>query len=484
MSNKHGFVIYSDGGASDPYAGYGLHGYYYEITENKKGAGHPKFVPTRKGYKLKSVAKPEDTAQCKIIEYFDGYGALTLKSTNNMAEITGLIRGYELVLASIEKGLNVVEVTFLLDSEYTLKSATEWLDRWIKRDFVKHDGSVVKNRSLWETVKDLKTQVEEKVPSIEYIHVKSHQPEDVELGNNTADRLASVGQMVARKEMFKDSLISQSADGYWKYQPERHPLLSYKYCYFQTSADKVTNGVYFTGNQSFEPHLFGQRSWDNAFAIIELTNPDKLVDELRLKCVELADGYTKPAMVRMADLYNPTIHRDIVNFGIEALGQPNEFRCDLLAGQDTPIVRDFVPPMIANYGMESLTALNTVFNLVKEGNPTIRSKDLTAMFYDVAEKPEKTTLKAEIRNGVSEFDVKIPYMTIDGKERETKITLLFGVDIPVRNALKRIETMKPKIEIKWWPVLDGNSFRYAVYVETEDAKSIWAAVDSNTRILC
>lgn len=487
MSTEIGFVLYTDGGASHPYAGFGIHGYYYEITENKKGAGHPKFAPTRNGYVLKSKMKPEDTKDCKVVEYIDGYGALQLESTNNMAEITGLIKAYEIILAAIEKGMKVVEATFLLDSEYTRKSVTEWLDKWVRINFVRPDGTEIKNRALWEKVKDLKTKIETNVAKLAYIHVNSHQSEEVELGNNTADRLATLGQTVAKRGDFREVIVSDSADGYWKYQPDRHPLMAYKYCYFQTSKELIESGRYYTGNQSFEPHLFGQRGWDNAYSILETTTPDKLVDSLREKCVELSDGYTKPAMVRLNDLYNPTIHRDLTVFGLETLNQPLWTRCDLMTGneaKETPIVRDFVPPMTANYGFESLAALNEIFKAAKENNPVLKRLDITDQFYIKAEKPEKTVIRSEIRNGITDYTLKVPFVNSKGAEVSSKVMLLFGADIPTRNSLKRIETMSPKVEILWWPVMDGDAFRYAIYIETVDSKSIFAAVDSNTRILC
>ena len=81
--------------------------------------------------------------------------------------------------------------TFYMDSEYVIKSVTQYMSNWIRNNWIGSTG-MVKNRDLWERVlKELnRTQCVLK----SYIHVKGHQDrmdDETVYGNNVADYLAN-----------------------------------------------------------------------------------------------------------------------------------------------------------------------------------------------------------------------------------------------------------------------------------------------------
>ena len=99
-------------------------------------------------------------------------------STNNEAELFGIFKGLELV-----EGNNLVPYTLYSDSEYSIKSITEWVFNWFKSYTCKRENSIiipkmmtggnteVKNCELICMIINL---IVEKQINIRFRHVKGH----------------------------------------------------------------------------------------------------------------------------------------------------------------------------------------------------------------------------------------------------------------------------------------------------------------------
>lgn len=90
-----------------------------------------------------------------------GYGAIlkygkTVKeisgcacqTTNNRMEMTGIIEALRL----IKRPCRIRVVT---DSSYVVKGMSEWVPRWIKKNWMTASKKPVLNRNLWETLMEL-----------------------------------------------------------------------------------------------------------------------------------------------------------------------------------------------------------------------------------------------------------------------------------------------------------------------------------------
>lgn len=108
----------------------------------------------------------------KPLEIFGGAS----RTTNNRMEITAVIEAFKRLT---QKGLSVKIVT---DSNYIVKGMTEWLPKWLRKDF-----KDVKNADLWKELVDLSSQ-----HTVEWVWVKGHagHPE-----NERADELANIGAL-------------------------------------------------------------------------------------------------------------------------------------------------------------------------------------------------------------------------------------------------------------------------------------------------
>ncbi|MBN1103362.1 MAG: ribonuclease HI [Deltaproteobacteria bacterium] len=70
------------------------------------------------------------------------------QTTNNRMEMTAIIEAFR----RLKRPCRVRVVT---DSNYVVKGMTEWLPRWVRKDWMTADKKPVLNRDLWETLRDL-----------------------------------------------------------------------------------------------------------------------------------------------------------------------------------------------------------------------------------------------------------------------------------------------------------------------------------------
>ena len=121
-------------------------------------------------------------------------------TTNNIMELTAVITALEYVLEILKKEKNYnlllnnkkndkkMNVEIYADSSYVLKGITEWIEKWITKDFKN-----VKNVELWKKLYNLKRQIEE-LPSVKLLFnkVKGHNGDKY---NEMVDKLASNAAM-------------------------------------------------------------------------------------------------------------------------------------------------------------------------------------------------------------------------------------------------------------------------------------------------
>lgn len=96
-------------------------------------------------------------------------------STNNIMELTGLIRALQALRAEIAGGSReAIAVTLRLDSQYTLNSFFDWIPGWKRRGWTKAGGDPVKNVELMKELDALKTELEGLGVTFVKLWVKGH----------------------------------------------------------------------------------------------------------------------------------------------------------------------------------------------------------------------------------------------------------------------------------------------------------------------
>ena len=108
------------------------------------------------------------------------------ETTNNIMEMTAAIEGLRrAAIVALQQLQEPSEVELTTDSQYVIKGITEWIDGWIRKNWVSSSKQPVKNKDLWLKLLELNER-----HRIKWIWVRGHSghPE-----NERADALANEG---------------------------------------------------------------------------------------------------------------------------------------------------------------------------------------------------------------------------------------------------------------------------------------------------
>lgn len=500
-----GMVIYSDGGSRNPfsqtsnpgYAGYGIHGYIYNTNKPKKGIGVPGTVPTEEGYASKASLVEDEGEDAKDgkkpvaspfgavtpTHYIDGYGALGGPAvSNNMGELMGALRALQYA-----KDFNIQKFQLLSDSTYVIKGLDGGADKWRKANWLQPDGLPRKNADTWKEVLDYRDALTNRGVDVKFSWIESH---NGHIGNEDADALATSAVMRSIAGKTEESIEQTVAEGYWSHDPMRHPLLFHRRSYFNTSLAFCKPGEYYMGDHGKDDDAAGIRVSDGCYAVVRITEPDPAIEKIREIQIETCAGRDHISMVRMDNLFRPTTHRQVMLHGKFATERKDMRKLDLYCLDREPMTKVLDPARLSSRIIEELSDLDEKLGWYTSEDVRAVRTDLTSILYETVEKTQKATgevsthkvLKEMYNVGYAALRLEANYKTVEGVIEALPVTLNLGIDMPDRNALKRLESLDPVVTLISWKESDY-VFRYAVVVHVSTGIGIYAGVYSNMRII-
>ena len=96
------------------------------------------------------------------------YATSILHGTNNIAEISALIKAIELADSNLDPGFTKTLVVYT-DSMLLVNTITKWMSTWKKKDWRKSDGNIIANLDLIKRLDELL-----KTRKISVKHVRAH----------------------------------------------------------------------------------------------------------------------------------------------------------------------------------------------------------------------------------------------------------------------------------------------------------------------
>lgn len=484
MEQKLGLVVYTDGGCgpSNPgFIGFGVHAYLYRDEKPKKGAGLSTHILTAEGYRSKNGAF-KDSVEVTPTHYIDLSGGRLEYGTNNVAELLSMNAAVEMAL-----DFNVKQMHVVADSEYVLKGINEWSKSWIRNNWYKVDGSPVPNSEIWKPLLNRLEVLKCRGVKITYSWIRGHgDGTDDSFGNLLVDDLATIGKSFSARGQLRQHRIVTKAEGYWKSEVEKHPLLTMRSMYFSTNTATQVSGEYYMGNQNGEDELIGTRNSDGAYAVIQLDEPDDTLEMIRRHQSSFAGEYEKLVKANVGNVFTPNTYDRLANFSEFALHRPVASKPQnlytVIGKNEITVVLD--PQRIAGRTFDCCNGLRSMLNAYCENQlKTVTETDVTGVLFDTEVQIKKKvetlvcTFKADFNVGYAALPVKVK-ITTDNGVLEIPLTLTLGMDLPDRNTLKRIESLKPQIKVLTW-MEAPDVFRYACVVICDGAKSIWCGYYSN-----
>ena len=516
-----GFVLYTDGGCRGwaKFTGAGVHGYVWDSSLTYRGVGMTSHVLTPMGYFPKMEAtdvfsqvlktnpdlstlgaaefmKKYSMHRVTPVAFYDGFETVGTDSTNNVAELQGLVDGLQAALEYHHTKAKLGVVTIRADSKYALETVVDNMYTWASNGFRTTMGEPVKNTPHVVTIIDLFKKIEEAGILVVREHVRAHEGEP---GNESADYLSTIALFQAHNfpkggfRMDKTSGIEK----YWKTGSEqRHPMLSHRFTYFDTFGIRREKGTYYMGNQGREIELLGKRESDGAYGVVRMKEQVPVLEHV-VDAQMLLPAQVETLVMMDVDAVYGANHRFFDLFGALCLRRINEHRNDLIAQDKTLITREYSPALLAHRVYDSVSRLETILDSflatyqapVPGGINGIQSANITETFFDVVETEKKgevvrtTKIRDDIPVGLPSIDVLAHFAPEEGEEPLKEVLRLnMGIDLPDRNAMRGLAEKNPKVHAVTWRI--GVGFHnYAVVIECDDAVGIWAGMCSNLRLI-
>lgn len=467
-------VIYTDGGHKEPIGGYGFHGYLFLPTQPKAGHGCDGFIPTPTGY-VQTGGKPPIT----VLNYFDGMGSILFDSTNNVAELQAFIESMKLLIH-----FSIKHCTFIMDSQYVLRGASEWLTKWKRNNFKRDDGTDLANVDLWRQVDELMTEYLSSGGTLKWTWVKGHSGD---FGNTQADTLASTAIEVGRKSRSVHRCTFYEPKEFWKVEVETHPLLVEPRFFFTEGFKGVNEAgmsVYHMGSSSIDEE-YGMIDPEASYSVVITPDTDAVIEVVRNFQMSCIGVHSSGIFAMSLDcVLKPKIYRDIRGSG-DLFLQSGKRKNDVLFPDGSVLSREIQNPRKLFRAFDTMTVLQTILEMwINKSMPAhYIVNDITAFIYEERVGKKKDSLvNALIAEDASSFNATVTYSNpLATEQRTIPITLNYGQDLPKRRALNNIAEHKPRILVVTIPECD-RAFRYQVIVECGNSFGIWAGVFSNLRV--
>lgn len=476
----YGFVLYTDGGCrpSRGDAGWGVHGYSFDLSIKNTLKGKTD-VPTNQGYLDFEVFRGTKANIVTPFTYIDGMGTIQGEGTNNIAELTALLKSFGFIdRCNLKKGV------FLLDSEYVIKGLKEYLAKWKYNGWVNSRGEDVSNRTYWEQIDQYHQRLIEKGFEIEFDWVKGHEDK----GNIHADALATKA-VFARKNghhIEEDFLSFTANNKYWNPTFSYHRLFAKQRWYFTSGQDvplKTEDGfhIYCTGSHGKDDET-GKPISDLNFGVLYLKEKEPMIELIQTQHNKRCDTtYLSTVVGRLDTLLLPRVYTELLDYQDKFIYKSPE-RNELYLSTGEPLTMEVNPP-------RRVAKQNDMFNLmISKLNDYRAGKLLTTDITDMLFKTE--TMKSGKKQGKICDDIKrvafirppVKYHLKDGREKWDTITLTIGIDLPVRNVIQGIAGDFPKIEVVTWRESDL-AFRYGVVISLNGDIGFWTGFYSNLKII-
>ena len=486
-----GIIAYCDGGASPnpgpTGSGIHLYTYRYPIEKERPTKVGTRHIATDQGYVLQKDIR-SDQKPVTIVEYIEK--AIPMNTaTNNIGEINAAVQA-----CLVASQFNAKELKIITDSSMVVKGITEWLEGWKQKGWRKSDGEPVKNKELWMEL-DAAIQSLKPTTDVKAIWVLGHNDE---YGNVIADQLASLGVRLSAtgKQDPRESRLTL-ADFKQIGQPI-HPFLCLKRIYFNSDAEFNVPGLYYQTDASDDKFILGKRTSEAVFSVIKLGYPDKLIEAVIEASCQRKDATNTILYTQTSRLNNSELQRISTLYGSDCfVPSSKNMNVDFL--DKKPVAHEVKEGELSLRAIDVLAHLEEILSSFHESNGNMSTSnaklDTRYRIYDITDKyymavvkkskgieVESAELKKEHANGAESAFITLSIVFPNGVVEERKLELIFGLDLPARNTLKKLEVLNPQVYVITWN-FDEKGLQYGVVVRTDSDLGIWTSYFSNVLYL-
>jgi len=475
-----GVVVYTDGSCrpTNPgYIGWGAHGYFWNDDEVTKTSHVAETCTlTDHGYVLPTQEMSPKLKRVTPVAYLDAFGSSLDIATNNAAEAQAVAYTLEAL-----QGFPLKRIQIVSDSKYVIDNVNNSCKYWSKNGWRDRFGEPIKNVALFQRIWELVLLFKEKGVKLKLDWTRGHVGEP---GNERADFLANIGAAYSREAIFKRDFTLSAPKKYWDASPEKNPYLGFKYLYFNSCSDNNHPKLYYQAESSVPEFVLGKPASTVGYSVVLLKDEEPMVTMLQKRQNYLSRGEVRVMALRMDDLYKASNWNWLDRYQGYALNRRRRSNTlELFNG--AAISQEIDPTGLSYRAIEHFSFLQTLLGdyvNLPEGSETFTSggnehyvQDITDQFYETVKgKKNKEIFQLKPEFIVGFKDMKLHLVNKQGDDViEMDIPYALGLDIPNRNALKRIESCSPTIHLLTWRET-AHTLRYATVIESTLGIGVWS----------
>lgn len=457
-------VLYTDGSArpNPGNAGWGVHGYIYDPEgDNLKPYVDGGVKTTDKGYS----DHVKDGLNVTPISFIDSYGSFdhgeydSMCQTNNLGEITALYKGMHIAFKH-----GATDILLYSDSAMCV-DLCQRIEQIHKKDYRKNDGQKYVLEGSLREIYMLVKSIKEVGGRLTFRWIKGHKGF---IGNEQADRLASIGLQHTKDKVYKDNTNIQELKSYKNVKSTKPDLICLPRIYFSSNIAEHVPGEYFmAGYVTTKPDNFyvGKKTSDSIYALVKLRKTNKQIEDVIYRHQYMTHRYNKLVRLDINSLFKKDMNFYYHDFGTYSmLPKPGMHGISEIRGLNGEVLSmDEIPSCLAYKALEVCRELSAILGPYMRGEDLpsyISLKDITDVLYDDAKKGKK--LKAMYVNSSSKISLINP-----------PIDLYFRYNLPERNVMKRLENKDIKLLYGNYVIEGVTLFDFCI-IESSEGYMIWS----------
>lgn len=439
----------------------------------------------------------------------NGYGGVGLTSTNNIGELTAIIK----LLKNLTIYKDIGKIDIYSDSKYALEGIKH-IPQWVKKNWVTANYSPVKNQALFEEIYNLLNN-EYKDIDITFNWCKGH---NGIIGNELADKNANRGRLLAIGNIYEDIfdvteakeeiIEGELVSGKKVKKPKKiaikplHPLMTGKRWFFYTNQNHTLSdgrSFYTTTTYADPPdpkkmegaeknkhaefvkknRNIGKRAPDSHYSIFVTKEPIEELNSLRDKFNNHFVNQYLPIIVNLQTVTKSAIWEEMANTKNELtkiIGQMAVTHDDILLGAiNNPPKLTFKLHDIFSNGFKLLDHYeNYQGHYVKQ--------DITQHL--LMDEKDVQIINPELTQTDKYIDVLANIVT-ESIIDTIPVRLTLGLDLPLRNdfsALLKMSKLPIKVSLVLYELCEYG-FRLATVVEHNETIGIYYSPEANYRFI-
>lgn len=399
------------------------------------------------------------------------YGAL--KGTNNVGEMTALLKSLTLIADLLDNGIVFKDVFIYQDSTYVINCYLDWMHNWSRNNWKRRTGEPVANVEILKELMEVKKRLKFKTQKVTLKWVKGHSSN---IGNNKADAICSISykypvEVVTDEGIFKYDILSseepitdktivdaisvqaltEQTESIPTAEGLVNPLLRQTAYYFLTGQqyNNAPERKFMMANL-YKDSTFGERHPQNGYSLI-VTKDRSLVLDTVEKHVNSINAPGQICEVLLKKIFSAKVHKELVatrQFDFKKQLSANAI-CNNLVFNDQPLARIANPPLRAMVTFPYYNVLDNILTQFRNGNfatsPDVSITDITDQFYEIDDTKKKPVCKVVPTFTTAEKIFKVKIKPWRSNPKQITLPLYVGSDIPIRNIIGALSSFNPKV---------------------------------------